>query len=146
MAHQPQGGILVTGASGLVGRALLPLLLSAGNTVRGSVRRPTHLAAGVENCIVGDIGPVTDWDAALTGVEGVVHLMAPVYVMHDNEPDPLAAFRLVNVGGTEHLGRSAAAARFQRFIYLSSVKVNGQATPGVPAMGTDATCAGTSTA
>jgi nucleoside-diphosphate-sugar epimerase len=75
---------------------------------------------------VGDIGPETDWHVALGGVEAVVHLAARVHVMRDTSVDPLAAFRAVNTEGTLNLARQAAAAGVKRFIFVSSIKVNGE--------------------
>ena len=77
---------------------------------------------------MGDIGPDTDWSAALQGVGTVVHLAARVHVMHDTAADLLAEFRRVNVDGTRLLARMAAAAGVQRLLFLSSIKVNGEST------------------
>ena len=75
----------------------------------------------------------TDWSRALTGVSVVVHAAARVHVMVDAATDPLAEFRRVNVQGTLHVARQAAAAGVRRFVFVSSVKVNGEATKlGVP--------------
>ena len=84
---------------------------------------------------VGDIGPDTDWSAALDGVTSVVHLAARAHVMHDTVADPLAEYRRVNVDGTRLLARAAAGAGVQRFVFLSSIKVNGESTrrPFTPA-------------
>ena len=119
--------VLVTGASGFVGRRLCARLVEDGRfQVRGTTRRPYSLPAGVESVVVGDLGPDTDWTAALSGVSVVVHLAARVHVMHDAAADPLAEFRRVNVAGTETLVRQAVAAGVRRVVYLSTVKVNGE--------------------
>ncbi len=81
--------------------------------------------------VVGEIGPDTDWSAALAGVAVVIHLAARVHVMRDTLADPLAEFRHVNTAGTEHLARCAAASGVKRLVYVSSVKVNGEATCGM---------------
>ena len=74
-----------------------------------------------------------DWREAVAGIEAVVHCAARVHVMNDKAADPLAAFREVNVDGTMNLARQAATAGVKRFIFISSVKVNGEATqPGCP--------------
>jgi nucleoside-diphosphate-sugar epimerase len=87
----------------------------------------------VESQVVGDIGPGTDWAAALAGVTCVVHLAARVHVMRDTLVDPLAAYRHVNVAGTERIAQMAARAGVRRFVFLSSIKVNGEFTlPGAP--------------
>ena len=70
----------------------------------------------------------TDWTEVLSKVEQVVHLAARVHVMNDKNPDPLAEFRRVNVEATANFARQAAAAGVKRFVYLSSVKVNGEFT------------------
>lgn len=124
--------ILVTGAAGFVGRALCRELMARGGVVRAAVRRSGNVPTGCELAVVGDIGPATDWSAALDGVDALVHLAARVHVMHDTAADPLALFREVNVAGAERLARAAAAAGVRRFVYLSSVKVNGEATTKHP--------------
>ena len=129
--------ILITGANGFIGQALCKRMLDDGYQVRGAVRgnaetgdrRPENARPeGCEWLSVGDIGPETDWSEALDGIEGVVHLAARVHVMRENAADPLAAYREVNVAGTECLARQAVEAGVKRFVYISSVKVNGERT------------------
>lgn len=115
--------VLVTGANGFVGRAVCTVLRQAGHATLPAVRRPSGLA---EERVVGDIDPATDWRAALSGVESVVHLAARVHMMHDSAVDPLAAFRSINTAGTLNLARQCATAGVQRFVFVSSVKVNGE--------------------
>ncbi len=114
--------ILVTGATGFVGQTLIPLLLTRGHQIRAAVRRPGAPVPGTETIAVGDIGPNTDWSAALDGVDAVVHLAARVHVMRDTATDPLAAFRHVNTEGTRRLAESAAERGVRRFVHLSSIK------------------------
>ena len=123
--------VLVTGANGFIGRVLCDKLLTDGYQVRGAVRsaaQMTTLPSGVEGVMVGDIGPETDWSEALAGIDGVVHLAARVHVMRESSVDPLAAYREVNVEGTKCLAIAAANAGVKRFVYISSVKVNGERT------------------
>lgn len=119
--------VLVSGASGFVGQALCPLLAGAGWTVHKASRlaQPGYAA-------FGSIGPDTDWRAALEGAGAVIHLAARVHVMHDNANDPLALFRTVNRDASANLARQAAQAGVKRFIYLSSIKVNGESTSTQP--------------
>ena len=114
--------VLVTGATGFVGRALVPLLLARGHHVRAAVRRPDAQVPGAELVAVGDIGPDTDWSAALDGVDAVAHLAARVHVMRDTAADPLAEFRRTNTEGTRRLAEAAAERGVRRFVYLSSIK------------------------
>ena len=126
--------ILITGATGFVGKALVPCLLAEDESRRlvvavrrGEQRWPEQ----VRPIVTGDLNPSTDWSIALEGVAVVVHSAARVHVMHDTEADPLTAFRAVNVEGTLNLARQAAAAGVKRFVFISSVKVNGESTqPG----------------
>ena len=123
--------ILITGANGFIGQALCKRMMADGYQVRGAVRgaaQITALPSGVEGVLVGDIGPETDWSEALDGIEGIVHLAARVHVMRESAADPLAAFREVNVEGTKCLAIAAANAGVKRFVYISSVKVNGERT------------------
>ncbi|MBI5450737.1 MAG: SDR family oxidoreductase [Gammaproteobacteria bacterium] len=126
---------MVTGVSGFVGQILCRKALDVGYIIRGAVRATsniisppysTPLLEGVHNIVAGDIGADTDWAHALAGIDVVVHLAARVHVMNDTVSDPLAEFRKVNVAGTERLARSAAAAGVRRFVFLSSIKVNGE--------------------
>lgn len=121
--------ILVTGASGFVGSAVLHRLDGAGQAVRGAYRHGVpSLPASAQGVSVGDLGAAQDWRAALDGVDAVVHTAARVHVMQDAATDALAEYRRVNVEGTLNLARQAAAAGVRRFVFLSSVKVNGEAT------------------
>lgn len=119
--------ILVAGANGFVGRALCAELIKQGLTILAAVREKATL----ENCIpfvIGDINHATNWSAALSGVDVVIHLAARVHIMNDTSADPLAEFRKINVEGTLNLARQAANAGVKRFIFVSSVKVNGEHT------------------
>jgi nucleoside-diphosphate-sugar epimerase len=116
---------------GFVGRACVPSLQRAGWPVRCALRAATPLVTSVAGRrAVGEIGPHTDWSSALKGIDAVVHLAARAHVMREATIDPLAAFRTVNVEGTRNLARQAAAAGVRRFVFLSSVKVNGENTAG----------------
>jgi nucleoside-diphosphate-sugar epimerase len=117
--------ILLTGASGFVGSALLAALERGGQAVRPVYRReaPFGALAGV---LVPAIDSTTDWESQLGNVECVVHLAARVHVMRDLAQNPIAEFREVNVGGTLNLARQAARRGASRFVYISSIKVNGE--------------------
>jgi UDP-glucose 4-epimerase len=123
--------LLVTGATGFLGGALVRSYLTERPDQRLMVA--TRKAVGfwpaqVRPFAVGDLLPNTNWSAPLSGVEQVVHAAARVHVMADKSADPLAEFRRVNVDGTLNLARQAAAAAVKRFVFVSSVKVNGEAT------------------
>lgn len=117
--------VLVTGASGFVGKALCSALSSAAIPLTQVSRASNELAS----LAVGDIDGTTDWTLALEQCTVVVHLAARVHVMNETAPDPLAAYRRTNVDGTLRLARQAAAAGVHRFIFISSVKVNGESSP-----------------
>jgi nucleoside-diphosphate-sugar epimerase len=122
--------ILVTGATGFVGGALLQRLAgeyAVGRVVAASRRKDSSWPASVHS-IVGDLSPTMDWSTALRGVEAVVHCAARVHVMQDDAVDPLGAYRFVNVDGTLKLARQAADAGVRRFVFVSSIKVNGETT------------------
>jgi len=123
--------ILLTGASGFVGRNLSAELRANGHVVREAHRTPApNEDSGTVRVTVGEITDRTDWGSALDGVDQVVHMAARVHVMRETSADPLAAFRLINVEGTERLARVAAAAGVKRFLFISSIGVNGQTTQG----------------
>lgn len=126
--------ILVTGGTGFVGAELLKQLLHNGFGARASAR--SGLSAnlkGIQYHQIRDMTDSTDWNLALKGVQAVVHCAARVHVMQDDATDPLQAYREVNVNGTLNLARQAAQAGVRRFVFVSSIKVNGEATqPGQP--------------
>lgn len=120
---------LVSGANGFVGRALCDTLIQHGYEVRGAVRRSdVILNSKISRVTVGEINSKTDWSVALAGVNVVIHLAARVHVMKENSANPLDAFRITNVYGTEQLARSAAAHGVKRLVFVSSIKVNGEET------------------
>lgn len=132
--------ILVTGGSGFVGRRLIETLISVADyQVDAVVRRlPAQADQAVTYHHVPDFSIIDADLDALKGAEVVIHLASRVHVMNDTNADPLAAFRLVNVEYTLQLARSAAMAGVKRFIFVSSVKVNGEGTlPGRPYRETD---------
>lgn len=130
------GRVLVTGATGFVGAALVPALQARGWRVRAAVRSPGRTAAD-EEAVVGSLGEPFDWAPALHGVGRVVHLAARVHVMQDSASDPLAEFRRTNVAGTLALARAAADAGVRRFVFVSSIKVNGEGTRDGSPFGAD---------
>jgi nucleoside-diphosphate-sugar epimerase len=120
--------ILVTGASGFIGSALVPALNAAGYATRRAVRHaPEQRPPEAETLSVGDIDATTDWAEALHDIEIVVHLAARTHVLHETGSDPLAAYHRVNVEGTRRLATQAAAG-VHRLVFLSSIKVNGERT------------------
>lgn len=123
-------GLLVTGANGFIGRAVCVEALRRGLQIKGALRGDRAMPEGVQTTEVGEIGDETDWRAALSGVDTVIHTAARVHVMNEHAADPLAEFRKVNVLGTANLARQAALAGVRRFVYVSSIKVNGEGTFG----------------
>jgi len=125
--------VLVTGSTGLVGSALCAGLVARGFHVVGTARsRPSVRIPGVDYRVVGELGSTTNWQDAVAGAKVVVHCAARVHIIHETLSDPLAAFRVVNVLGTEHLALQASAAGVQRLVYVSSIKVNGEETRDRP--------------
>lgn len=125
---------LVTGANGFVGSALCAELEHRDAYVRGAVRvlSGSSETLSYDPVAVGGLGAGTGWAKALHGIDVVVHLAARVHVMHENAADPMAAFREVNVAGTERLARAAASSGVRRLVYVSSIKVNGEQTSRIP--------------
>ncbi len=124
--------VLVTGATGFVGGAVVARALTdATMQVRAAVRRQVPSVEGVEHVLVGDLTAETSWIQALHGVDTVIHTAARVHVMHEAGSLSLDKFRLVNVDGTLALARQAVACGVRRFVFVSSIKVNGERTePG----------------
>lgn len=117
--------LLITGASGFIGGHLCRYASSEGWPVRGVVRDEA-----VENTVlVPDVSRNTDWSSALKGCGMVVHLAARAHIMSDTAKEPLEEFRKVNTYGTLNLAQQAADSGVKRFIYLCSIKVNGESSP-----------------
>ncbi|WP_374445317.1 NAD-dependent epimerase/dehydratase family protein [Stella sp.] len=125
--------VLVTGGSGFVGRAVIDRLRAGGHAVVAALRDPGSAPPGVAVQAIGDLAGPIDWAPALAGCDGVVHLAARVHVMRERAADPDAAFAAVNVDATRRLAEAALAAGARRFVFLSTVKVLGEASrPGRP--------------
>lgn len=121
--------LLLTGANGFIGRAVLDRLLGENSwRVRAAYRSPPAESPGCGVCHSPDLGPDADWKDSLRGADVVVHTAARVHMMRDSSADPLTEFRRVNVEGTLALARQAAVAGVQRFVFVSSIKVNAEST------------------
>jgi nucleoside-diphosphate-sugar epimerase len=126
--------LLVTGARGFIGQALINIFAArlpqqGGSFVRAVVRQVTASAVpSVQYACLGDLNGQTRWQEALVGMTTVVHLAARVHVMKEDVVDPLSAFRAVNVAGTLTLARQAYELGVKRFVFISSIGVNGSET------------------
>lgn len=120
--------ILLTGATGFVGQGILGVLKGSSQyDLVAALRVPSSLVEGVPYVIVKEgLDADTDWNRALRGVEVVIHSAARVHIMSDDTADPLSEYRRINVDGTLNLARQAAKMGVKRFVFLSSIKVNGE--------------------
>lgn len=133
------GRVLATGATGFVGTHLVAALLAAGWEVRAALRsQSAQPLGGCEMVLVGDLAMLPDARDALAGIDAVVHLAGRAHVLRKPAADAEAAFHRANVDATRHLAQQAAAAGVRRFVFLSSVKVNGERTFDAPFTETDA--------
>lgn len=119
--------IAITGANGFIGQALCCAALAQGFQVVAITRSPFVTPDGIRNFVVGDINSHTSWLEALSGCDVVVHLAA--YQPISDAAAELEVCRRVNVRGTENLARQAASAGVRRFVFMSSIKVNGEVSP-----------------
>ncbi len=118
--------VLVTGATGFVGKTLCATLAEQGYRVRAALRAEQPVPTCVsETTVVGDIGASTVWDAALDGVDAIVHLAARAHVLNDSSENA-DLYLEANARGTGRLAEAAAKEGIQRFVFLSSIKVNGE--------------------
>lgn len=128
--------ILVTGANGFIGKALLKTLCQEGFQVRAAVRSEKAME-NLANCQkelrlqtltlinTGELSDKTDWQLALEGIDSVIHCAARAHILKENEKNPLEAFRQINCLATDNLAKQASKAKVQRFIFLSSIGVLG---------------------
>lgn len=122
--------ILVTGATGFLGNALVTRFCTLpGISVVAPLRKMnSKLPDAVEKTYISNIDQTTDWTQSLSGVNVVVHSAARVHVMNEDPASSLEKFRAVNVQGTLNLARQAVQSGVKRFIFVSSIKVNGETT------------------
>ena len=124
--------IFVTGATGFVGRSLVSELFSKGYQIKVLVRQITNdFPDGIEQ-IEGTLLDLKNLSNSLAGVSVVIHCAARAHIMNDSIADPLAEFRQVNTAATLNLARQAVEAGVRRFVFISSIKVNGELTESVP--------------
>ncbi len=122
---------MVTGANGFVGQALGRLLQSQALAWRPVLRQANP---ALPDALIMDIGPDSDWLPNLTDVQCVIHLAARVHMLNEDGAgaispiSAISAYRRMNVDATLRLARQAAQAGVTRFVYVSSIKVNGEAT------------------
>jgi len=118
--------VMITGATGFVGKALCKELARQKYSILASSRTACKPVDDINFIHTGEINGETKWNDVLHNVDIVIHLAARVHVMKESSTNPLTAFRETNVEGTENLAKQASAAGVKRFIYISSVKVNGE--------------------
>jgi nucleoside-diphosphate-sugar epimerase len=116
--------VLITGATGFVGKEMRHQLRIQGIPCVEAVRYKIN----PDQFEMGNLNEKTNWTTALSGCDVVVHLAARVHMMQDKVGDPLGAYREVNVDATMALAEQSASLGIRRFIFVSSVKVNGEAT------------------
>ncbi|MDD3375244.1 MAG: SDR family oxidoreductase [Candidatus Omnitrophica bacterium] len=133
--------ILVTGASGFIGRNLCASLRARGYFVRVAIRNNMHDVFGADEYIeISDVGLEADWAQALIGIDVVIHLAARVHVVKESAADSLEVFRKVNVLGTKRLAEQSVKAGVKRFFFMSSIGVNGEVDSGKPFAEQDTPC------
>jgi nucleoside-diphosphate-sugar epimerase len=119
--------VLITGANGFIGRAISTELVLKGFDVLCAVRRP-FLLDGANILRVSDLAEQSNWSSNLDGVDCIIHTAARVHIMDDTAHNPFEKFHKVNVIGTLNLAQQAASRGVRRFIFLSTLKVNGEYT------------------
>ena len=124
--------VFITGATGFVGRALVSELISSDVEIVATVRhRTAELPERVRQIVCDDLSQLSETNSLidiLSDVDIVIHTAARAHVMRDSISDPLNEYRKMNVTATKELARQAAEAGVKRFIFVSSVKVNGEST------------------
>jgi nucleoside-diphosphate-sugar epimerase len=124
--------VLVTGATGFIGRSLCPVLRSRGFAVRAAVRGHAALPADIEIARIDALGPATRWSAAVSGADAIVHLAGRAHVLGNTGADEASKVRAVNVEATVHLARAAIRAGVRRLVFVSTAKVHGEQNAGRP--------------
>ena len=122
--------ILITGTSGFIGKSLSEKLSKSGKHIRGTVRTINSFSKNtdIEYVLVEDISLKTNWKDILVDVDCIIHCAGRAHIMNEKKNDTSKIFQSVNVEGTKQLAEQASKAEVKRFIFLSSVKVNGECT------------------
>ncbi|MGI0116910.1 UDP-glucose 4-epimerase family protein [Zooshikella sp. RANM57] len=131
MIQKKYPSVLVTGASGFLGKNICSNLEASSCYVRSVFRHENSIPNDVsfaDSIIVGEIDSQTNWRNVLRGIEVIIHTAARVHIMNDNNPDPYQEYYEINVEGTLNLAQQAVQAGIKRFIFISSIKVNGEET------------------
>lgn len=113
--------VFVTGANGFVGKTLVPYLTKNNHEVVAATRD-----------LYGDFSNLENWEIFLQQIDAVIHLAARVHIMNDLAINPDSEFQKMNVEGTIRLAKAAKKTGVKRFIFLSSIKVNGEETHNIP--------------
>ena len=120
--------VLITGASGFVGNELSQRLICEGHVIYAAARSEQTDTTGVHHVLISNAPTAMEWQSILKDIDVVFHLAARVHIMKDNSANPLAAYLQDNVQFTTELARNAAVAGVKRFVFISSIKVNGEST------------------
>jgi nucleoside-diphosphate-sugar epimerase len=120
-----QKKILLTGATGFIGGRLLNVLASDSRFFVSCVLREQRPDFGHCKVVLNSLNAESDWSPSVEGGQVVIHAAARAHVLRDSSTDPLSEFRKVNVEGTLNLARQAAEAGARRFVFISSIGVNG---------------------
>lgn len=124
--------ILVTGASGFIGSAVCSSALDRGISIRATSRVPRSSSPNIQYVLTPSNDGHSDWDPILDNVNCILHLSGRAHVMRETHSDPIALFRAINVESTLALAARAYKCGVKRFVYVSTIKVNGETTNGKP--------------
>lgn len=124
--------VLVTGASGFVGGGLVRALAACGHEVRAAVRNEMIAVPGAKSVWVGDLTVDADISRAVDGIDAVIHCAARAHMMREQAAEAEARYGAENVEVTRKLARASVDAGVDRFIFVSTVKVNGETTANRP--------------
>lgn len=124
--------VLVTGASGFIGSAFCSSVFDRGIFIRASSRVPRSSTPNIQYVLTPSDDGYSDWDSILDNIDCILHLSGRAHVMRETHSDPIALFRSINVQSSLVLAARALKCGVKRFVYVSTIKVNGETTNGKP--------------